>query len=202
MEDLDGRAQKKALIRCSGGDPHSANTVSGPEGDLTRTQTLLDSRPKWNDPSAEWRAGEIYKGLSPKAMGEFESFGASYCCEGTTVLFAEEEKPHSILFLIEGRVKLTMNTSVGKRLTLGIAVPGDVLGLSLRDYGSRTIPLQNQGAPPEELSRPAVALPGCLPKLGATVEYGVQTRMRTIAHPWLCIDFINEAGNAIAAVVR
>jgi len=130
MEDLDGRAQKKALIRCSGGDPHSANTVSGPEGDLTRTQTLLDSRPKWNDPSAEWRAGEIYKGLSPKAMGEFESFGASYCCEGTTVLFAEEEKPHSILFLIEGRVKLTMNTSVGKRLTLGIAVPGDVLGLA------------------------------------------------------------------------
>jgi CRP/FNR family cyclic AMP-dependent transcriptional regulator len=32
------------------------------------------------------------------------------------------------LFLLEGRVKLTMNSS--KRLTLGIAVPGDVLGLA------------------------------------------------------------------------
>jgi CRP/FNR family transcriptional regulator len=62
-------------------------------------------------------------------MSEFESFGTSYC-EGTTVLFTEEEEPCSILFLLEGRVKLTMNSSGGRRLTLGIAVPGDVLGLA------------------------------------------------------------------------
>jgi CRP/FNR family transcriptional regulator len=64
------------------------------------------------------------------AMSEFESLAAVYCCAGTTVLFAEEQEPCNLLFLLEGRVKLTINSSLGKRLTLGIAVPGDVLGLA------------------------------------------------------------------------
>jgi CRP-like cAMP-binding protein len=86
--------------------------------------------PKWNDANAEWRAGEIYKNLSPMAMNELESLAASSCFDGSTVLFAEEQEPCNILFLLEGKVKLTMNSSEGKRLTLGIAEPGDVLGLA------------------------------------------------------------------------
>jgi CRP/FNR family transcriptional regulator, cyclic AMP receptor protein len=129
MENLDERTQKDAQTCCTGLDLTNANTVSGSAGNLTRTQ-FLRSGPEWNDVSAEWRAGEFYKDLSPKAMSELESVAVPYCCEGTTVLFAEEQEPCSILFLLEGRVKLTMNSIDGKRLTLGIAMPGEILGLA------------------------------------------------------------------------
>jgi CRP/FNR family transcriptional regulator, cyclic AMP receptor protein len=130
MENLDERAQRDAQACCSSAVLYNANTVNGSEGDLDRIPMRLDSGPKWNDANAEWRAGEFYKDLSPKAMSDFESRAATYCCEGSRVLFAEEQEPCSLLFLLEGRVKLTMNSSEGKRLTLGIAMPGDVLGLA------------------------------------------------------------------------
>jgi CRP/FNR family transcriptional regulator len=109
---------------------HSANTESGLAAELVRTPILLHSRPGWNEASAEWRAGEFYKGFSPAEIAELESIATPYCCPGTTVLFAEEQEAYNVLFLLEGKVKLTMNSSGGRRLTLGIATPGDVLGLS------------------------------------------------------------------------
>ena len=130
MEYLDERTQKGDQTCCGDADLHNANTVSDSTEDLTGAQKLIHSRPKWNDANAQWRAGEIYRDLSPMAMIELESLAASSCCAGNTVLFAEEQKPCNILFLLEGKVKLTMNSSEGKRLTLGIAVPGDVLGLA------------------------------------------------------------------------
>jgi CRP/FNR family transcriptional regulator len=69
-------------------------------------------------------------------MSEIESLAVPHCCPGTTVLFAEEQEPLNILFLLEGKVKLTMNSSGGKRLTLRIAGPGDVLGLAAVVSGS------------------------------------------------------------------
>jgi CRP/FNR family transcriptional regulator len=90
----------------------------------------LRPRQKWNDASAEWRAGDFYKDLSPQAMGEFESHAAPFSCESTAVVFTEEQEACDILFLLEGRVKLTINSSEGKRLTLGIAGPGAILGLA------------------------------------------------------------------------
>jgi CRP/FNR family transcriptional regulator len=63
-------------------------------------------------------------------MSEFESLAAPYYCEGATVIFSEEQEPSGILFLLEGKVKLSMNSSDGKRLTLGIAEPGDILGVA------------------------------------------------------------------------
>jgi len=135
MENLGARTQKSAQTWCFGADPQNTNTVSSSAEELTRRPVLVHSRPKWTDASAEWRTGEFYKDFSPNAMSEFESFATSYC-EGTTVLFTEEEEPCSILFLLEGSVKLTMNSNGGKRLTLGIAVPGDVLGLAAVVTGS------------------------------------------------------------------
>ncbi len=130
MVNLGGRTQRDAQTWCSDADLHRANAIGGKTGEPPLAPLLLYSRPKWNDPSAKWRKGEIYKDLSPHAMSELESLAAPFCCERTKVLFAEEQEPHSILFLLEGEVKLTMNSSGGKRLTIGIAVPGDILGLA------------------------------------------------------------------------
>jgi NTE family protein len=62
-------------------------------------------------------------------MSEFESQAAQFFCEGMKVLFMEQQEPRSVLFLLEGRVKLTMNSMEDKRLMLGIVRPGEILGL-------------------------------------------------------------------------
>lgn len=130
MEDRDERAQNGTQSCCSDAALHNADIVSGWAKDLTRIQMPQHARTRWNDASAEWRAGEIYKDLSPQAMSELESFAAPHCCASATVLFAEEQEPRSLLLVLDGRVKLSMNSGEGKRLTLGFAVPGDVLGLA------------------------------------------------------------------------
>jgi CRP/FNR family transcriptional regulator len=63
-------------------------------------------------------------------MSEFETTGTVFRCPETTVLFSEEQLPCDILFLLEGRVKLSMNSIGGRRLILGISRPGNVLGLT------------------------------------------------------------------------
>lgn len=104
MKNLGTRTQKNAQSWCSGADSQNSNTL------------LLNSGPKWNDAGAEWRAGEIYKDLSPEAMIELESLAIPLCCADTKVLFTEEQEPRCLLFLLEGRVKLTMNSNEGMRM--------------------------------------------------------------------------------------
>lgn len=129
MENLDERAQKDAQTCCSSADLYNANSVSGSEGDSARTPMGVHSGPKWKDARAEWRAGNFFKCLSLKTITEFESLVAPSRCERAAVLFSEGQEPLNILFLLEGKVKLTINSSEGKRLTLGIAGPGEILGL-------------------------------------------------------------------------
>ncbi len=90
----------------------------------------LKSRISWNDTGAKWRAGEFFKSLSSEAISEFESLAVPFSCEGTTVLFREDQQPLRILFLLEGSVKLSLNSIKGGRLILGMAGPGEILGLT------------------------------------------------------------------------
>lgn len=136
MENLDKRSRKDAQGCCSGVDVPNANTVSTSVGDLTTTPMPLRSRHTWNDARVEWKAGEFYRDLLPEAMSEFESLAVPFSCEGATVVFTVEQEPCSVLFLLQGRVKLTMNSSKGKRITLGIAGPGETLGLAAVITGS------------------------------------------------------------------
>lgn len=90
----------------------------------------LQSGIPWNDTGANWRAGEFFKSLSSEAISEFESLAVPFNCEGSTVLFTEELKPSRILFLLEGSVKLSLNSIKGGRLIIGMAGPGAILGLT------------------------------------------------------------------------
>jgi CRP/FNR family transcriptional regulator, cyclic AMP receptor protein len=107
-EKVEGRAAAD-----SGPTPMRTRSITRPEGG-----------------SAPWREGKFLKCLSHEAMTEFESLAAPFYCEEATVLFAEEELPGKVLFLIEGTVRLSLNSMGGRRLTLGIAEPGDILGLA------------------------------------------------------------------------
>ncbi len=88
-------------------------------------------RMDWEDP--RWlpcKSGEFFRALSAQAISEFASFAVRFCRQENAVLFAEGQKPHAILFLLEGRAKLSLNSVAGRRLILGIVGPGEILGLT------------------------------------------------------------------------
>ena len=74
---------------------------------------------------------------SAEVQTEFDSLKRIFNCAELTVLFREDELPSSVFYLLEGRVKLSMNSSSGRRLILGIAQPGDTLGLAAAISGDR-----------------------------------------------------------------
>jgi CRP/FNR family transcriptional regulator len=130
MEYSYEQTHKEVKAGCSGADCFQEKPENGAAIDSTQSPMRPNSGTKWNDVRAPWRAGEFYKSLPPEAMSEFESHAAPFFCEGTDVLFREEQQPSSVLFLLEGRVKLSMNSIDGRRLIMGIAGPGEILGLT------------------------------------------------------------------------
>jgi len=53
-----------------------------------------------------------------------------YWCAEDTVQLREGEKPGRVFFLLDGRVNLSLNSIEDRCLILGIAAPGDILGLA------------------------------------------------------------------------
>jgi len=83
------------------------------------------------------RSGRFFERLSSDALNDFESLKVHFNFPANTVLFIEEQMPSNILFLLKGQVKLSMNSSAGRRLILGIANPGESLGLASALSGRR-----------------------------------------------------------------
>ena len=82
------------------------------------------------------RNGPPIDQLSWEAQSELESLKLPFDCPASTVLFIEEQAPDSILYLLTGQVKLSMNSCAGRRQILGIANPGETLGLASALSGS------------------------------------------------------------------
>ncbi len=52
------------------------------------------------------------------------------------MLFSEKEPPQGVFVVVEGEVKLSINSSDGRRLSLRIAKKGEILGLASALSGS------------------------------------------------------------------
>lgn len=92
--------------------------------------SLVNWEARSDDTGPHWRRGEFFRNLSTQAIREFESITEPQRCPRTTVLISEEQEPSDVLFLLEGRVKLSINSIDGRRLILAIAWPGEILGLT------------------------------------------------------------------------
>jgi CRP/FNR family transcriptional regulator len=68
--------------------------------------------------------------LSPAALKDIESLGHKVSLPAGAVLFAEQEPSTGVYLIRGGEVKLTINSSDGRRLILRIAKPGEILGLT------------------------------------------------------------------------
>ena len=81
-------------------------------------------------------AGEFIRKFSPAAQKDLLSLATASPYPAGHVLFAEKEPPRGVYVVLEGDVKLSINSSDGHRLSLRIARKGEILGLSSTLSGS------------------------------------------------------------------
>jgi CRP/FNR family transcriptional regulator len=80
--------------------------------------------------------GELFKKFSPAALKDLSSIAASSTYDAGFALYSERDESHGIYIVLEGEVKLSINSSEGRRLSLRIARKGDILGLASALSGS------------------------------------------------------------------
>lgn len=76
------------------------------------------------------RTGEFFKGWSQAALDDWSAMEFAHAHAANVVLFSEREEAKGLYVVLDGEVRLSINSSEGKRLSLRIARKGDVLGLS------------------------------------------------------------------------
>ena len=74
--------------------------------------------------------GEFFKNWPQAALEDWASMEHGHSYDSNHTLFAEREDVQGLFVVLEGEIRLSINSSEGKRLSLRIARKGDVLGLS------------------------------------------------------------------------
>jgi CRP/FNR family transcriptional regulator len=74
--------------------------------------------------------GEFFSKLTPAALADLNSllFPSSY--PANFVLFSEKDPAQGVFVVIEGEVKVSLNSSEGRRLSLSITRKGEIFGLA------------------------------------------------------------------------
>jgi CRP/FNR family transcriptional regulator, cyclic AMP receptor protein len=76
------------------------------------------------------RADGVFCDLEPDALQQFDGIKSLESWPRGTVLFREGQAARSVFLLCSGRVRLSVCSESGARMTLRSASPGEVLGLS------------------------------------------------------------------------
>lgn len=74
--------------------------------------------------------GEFFKKLSLEALKDLSAMAIPLNYPAGKVLFSEKDPASGVYIVMEGEVKLSMNSSDGRRLILRIARKGEILGLA------------------------------------------------------------------------
>ena len=90
----------------------------------------------WSHLASAARKGDFTERLSADERAEFESLRTFSDYPPATILLVEQQAPDNVLFLLTGQVKLSLNSSAGRRTILGVACPGETLGLACAFSGS------------------------------------------------------------------
>jgi CRP/FNR family transcriptional regulator len=83
------------------------------------------------------RSDGVFCNLEPDALAAFDGIKATQTCPKGTVLFREGQTARGVFLLCEGRVRLSLCSESGRRMTVRVAGPGEVLGLSAALSGGR-----------------------------------------------------------------
>jgi CRP/FNR family transcriptional regulator, cyclic AMP receptor protein len=86
--------------------------------------------------STQASPAEFFNKLSPAALQSFQSmqFPASYAAN--VIIFSEKDPAEGVYIVLEGEVRVSLNSSDGRRLSLAIARRGEILGMAATLAGS------------------------------------------------------------------
>jgi CRP/FNR family transcriptional regulator, cyclic AMP receptor protein len=101
------------------------------------TATQAAEQPVSHATCRNLRAGGFLHKLSPAALADLTSIRVAASYEAGEVLFSEKQDSSGVFIVREGLVRLSMNSSGGKRLSLRVARAGEVLGLTSALFGSK-----------------------------------------------------------------
>ncbi|HUM05638.1 MAG TPA: cyclic nucleotide-binding domain-containing protein [Terriglobales bacterium] len=76
------------------------------------------------------RSDRVFCDLAPTALAAFDGIKSTQMLPKGTVLFREGQVSRGVFLLCEGRVRLTVCSENGRRLTLRTVTAGELLGLS------------------------------------------------------------------------
>jgi len=76
------------------------------------------------------RADRLFCDLAPDALKEFDHIKEIQTCQRGDVLFREGQIARSVFLLCRGRVRLSICSESGRRMTVRLARAGELLGLS------------------------------------------------------------------------
>ena len=74
--------------------------------------------------------GEFFNKLTPAALQDLNSLMFPSSHAANVVLYSEKDPTQGVFIVIEGEVKMSINSSEGRRLSLSIARKGEILGLA------------------------------------------------------------------------
>lgn len=75
-------------------------------------------------------AGDFFNHLSPETLRGLEALQHASSYPANYVFLAENDTPQGIYLVLDGEVKLSVNSRDGRRLTLRIARKGELIGLA------------------------------------------------------------------------
>jgi len=93
--------------------------------------------PNQNCQNCTLKGEGLFCHLSSAAATEFEAIRYSSSYPSAAMLFRENENARGVFLLCSGQVKLSVSSSGGKTLTLRIAKPGEILGLTASMSGAQ-----------------------------------------------------------------
>jgi len=76
------------------------------------------------------RSDRVFCDLAPDALQEFDGIKSLETCPKGAVLFREGQAARGVFLLCQGRVRLSVCSETGQRMTLRVASAGEVLGMS------------------------------------------------------------------------
>jgi len=76
------------------------------------------------------RADRVFCDLEPDALKEFDHIKEIQTCQRGAILFREGQIARSVFLLCQGRVRLSVCSESGRRMTVRFARAGELLGLS------------------------------------------------------------------------
>src|SRR5208283_2211419 len=79
--------------------------------------------------TCDFRPDRFFCDMPAESLKAFDEIRSLASCRRNTVLFAEGRPVRGIYILCDGRARLSICSDTGRRLTLRVAGPGEVLGL-------------------------------------------------------------------------